>query len=318
MTSSQPDPGFWGGKSVVVTGGGGFLGRVLVGRLEDAGAEVAVVRSAEHDLRDSAAARAALEPAEVVFHLAARVGGIAFQARNPGLVVYENLIMAANVFEACRVLGVGKLVAASSVCVYPKHTATPFSEADVWAGYPEDTNAPYGVAKRMLLVLSDAYRRQYGLNSCAPLVANLYGPGDDFDPENSHVIAAMIRKFTEARDNGDEAVTLWGTGEPSREFLYVDDGARGLILAAERYDSSEPVNLGTGQETRIRDLAELIRDIVGFEGEIVWDTSRPDGQQKRMLDVSRARAAFGFEAEVPLAEGLRNTVEDYRAARARS
>ena len=309
---ARPDPGFWSGRAVVVTGGAGFLGAHMVGDLEDFGANVSVVRSAEHDLRDAAQARDAVEGAEVVLHLAARVGGIGFNRRNPAPLAYDNLIMGTNVFEQSRLAGVRKLVAACSVCAYPKHTPVPFSEDDLWIGYPEESNAPYGLAKKMLLVLSDAYRRQYGFDSCAPVMANLYGPRDNFDLEDSHVIAAMVRKFVEAAERGDEEVVLWGTGRPSREFLYVDDAARALLLAAERLDTSRPVNVGTGVETAIRDLAETIRSIAGFEGEIVWDTSRPDGQPSRYLDVTRSRELMGFEAEVELADGLERTVQSFR------
>jgi GDP-L-fucose synthase len=303
---------FWQGKPVVVTGGAGFLGKPTVRMLEDAGAQVRVVRSSEHDLRDAQATREALDGAQVVLHLAARVGGIGFNRRNPGPLAYDNLTMGTNVFEASRELGVEKLVAACSVCAYPKFTAVPFKEEDLWDGYPEESNAPYGLAKKMLLVLSDAYRRQYGFDSCAPIMANLYGPDDNFDPEDSHVIAAMVNKYVAAAENGEPTVTLWGTGNPSREFLYVDDAARALLLCAERLDSSDPVNIGTGIETKISDLAELVAAAVGFEGETVWDTSRPDGQPVRYLDVSKARERFGFEAEMPLGEGLRRTVESYR------
>jgi GDP-L-fucose synthase len=313
VTSALPDPAFWRGRRVAVTGGAGFLGGPTVRLLEGLGAEVRVVRSSEHDLRDRAAAQAAFEGRQVVVHLAATVGGIGFNRRNPAPLAHDNLAMGLNVFEACRDQGVEKLVAACSVCAYPKHTKVPFSEDDLWLGYPEESNAPYGLAKKMLIVLSDAYRRQYGFDSCAPVVANLYGPGDNFDLESSHVIAAMVHKYVIAAERGEPQVTLWGTGEPSREFLYVDDAARALVLAAERYDSSDPVNVGTGQETRIRDLAETIAALVGFEGETVWDSSRPDGQPKRYLDVSRARERFGFEAEMPLEEGLRRTIESFRA-----
>ena len=310
MTS--PDPGFWRGKAVTVTGGAGFLGRVVVRELEALGAEVRVVRSAQLDLRGADAARAAVDGADVVIHLAARVGGIGFNRRNPAPLAYDNLAMGNNVFEQARLAGVAKLVAACSVCAYPKHTPVPFSEDDIWSGYPEESNAPYGLAKKMLLVLSDAYRRQYGFDSCVPVIANLYGPGDNFDLEDSHVIAALIRKFAEAQDAGTGSVTLWGTGEPTREFLYVDDAARALILAAERLDTSEPVNIGTGEETRIRDLAETIRALTGFEGEVVWDARMPDGQPARYLDVRRARELIGFEAAVPLDAGLRRTVASFR------
>jgi GDP-L-fucose synthase len=314
MPSALPDPQHWSGKTVVVTGGAGFLGAPTVDRLTELGADVRVTRSAEHDLRDPVATREALEGADAVIHLAARVGGIGFNRRNPAPLVYDNLMMGANVFEACRELGVEKLVAACSVCAYPKFTPVPFREEELWSGYPEESSAPYGLAKKMLIVMSDAFRRQYGLNSCAPVLANLYGPGDNFDLEDSHVIAAMVRKYVEAVDRDHEDVVLWGSGEPSREFLYVDDAARALILAAESYDSSDPVNIGTGEETRIRDLAEKIARLTGFEGETVWDTSRPDGQPTRYLDVAKARERIGFEAEVDLDTGLRQTIESFRAS----
>jgi GDP-L-fucose synthase len=309
---SAPSPEFWGGRNVVVTGGAGFLGRPLVAMLGDLNAELSIPRAAEHDLRDPDAARAAIEGASVVVHLAARVGGIGFNLRNPAPLVYDNLMMACNVFEQARRAGVEKLVAACSVCGYPKFAQVPFSEDDLWNGYPEESNAPYGTAKRMLLVLADAYKRQYGFRSCVPVIANLYGPYDNFDLEDSHVIAAMIRKFVEAAERGDRDVVLWGSGKPTREFLYVDDAARAILLMAERFEGTEPVNVGTGRETSIRELAETIATESGFEGEIVWDESRPDGQPRRALDVSRAEERFGFRAEVGLQEGLRRTVAFYR------
>jgi GDP-L-fucose synthase len=312
---SEPAPAFWDGTDVVVTGGAGFLGKAVTARLDQLGARTRVVRSAEHDLRDPKATREAVDQAEIVIHLAANVGGIGFNRRNPAPLVYDNTMMTANIFEASRQAGVNKLVSACTVCAYPKFTPVPFSEDELWNGYPEESNAPYGLAKKMMLVLSDAYRRQYGFDSCAPIVANLYGPDDNFDLEDSHVIAAMIRKFVEAVERDEGEVTLWGTGNPSREFLYVDDAARALLLAAERLDTSEPVNVGTGCETKIRDLAETIAGIVGYQGELVWDTSRPDGQPTRYLDVSRARELMGFEAEVGLEEGLRRTVESFREHR---
>jgi GDP-L-fucose synthase len=310
---AEPSREFWNGKSVVVTGGAGFLGKHVTARLEDLGAEVRIPLSSEYDLRDSAAARAAVDGAQVVIHLAARVGGIGFNRRNPAPLVYDNMMMVGTVFEQSRQAGVEKLVSACTVCAYPKFTPVPFSEDSLWEGYPEETNAPYGLAKKMMLVISDAYRRQYGFDSAVPIVANLYGPEDNFDLEDSHVIAAMIRKYVEAQERG-ENVTLWGTGTPSREFLYVDDAARGLLLAAERLDTSEAVNIGTGTETRIKDLAETIERLVGFEGETVWDTSQPDGQPTRFLDVSRARELMGFEATTPLEEGLARTIESFRAS----
>lgn len=313
-----PDPAFWDGRDVVVTGGAGFLGKPTVRMLTDLGAAVRVPRSAEHDLNDPDACLEALGGADVVVHLAANVGGIGFNRRNPAPLVRDNMAMGLNVFEACRKLEVGKLVAACSVCAYPKHTPVPFSEDDLWDGFPEESNAPYGLAKKMLIVLSDAYRRQYGLDSCVPVVANLYGPDDNFDLEDSHVIAAMVHKYVVAAENDEPEVVLWGTGEPSREFLYVDDAARAMVLAAEHADSSEPFNVGTGVETKIRDLAELVVEATGFEGKTGWDSSRPDGQPVRYLDVTKAAESIGFRAQVPLAEGLRLTVDSFRSSLART
>jgi GDP-L-fucose synthase len=310
---SEPSAEHWDGRRTVVTGGAGFLGRFVVRRLEALGADVSVPLTAQYDLRDPAACRAAVEGADTVIHLAARVGGIGFNRRNPAPLVYDNLAMTNNIFEMSRQAGVRKLVSACTVCAYPKVLATPFSEDDLWNGYPEETNAPYGLAKKMMLVLSDAYRRQYDFDSVVPIVANLYGPEDNFDLQDSHVIAAMIRKYVEARDTGG-TVTLWGTGSPSREFLYVDDAARALLLAAEKLQTSAPVNVGTGVETRIRALAELIEELTGFTGETVWDASQPDGQPTRFLDVSRARELFGFEAKVELRDGLRETIASFEAA----
>jgi GDP-L-fucose synthase len=289
--------------------------------LHDLGADVSVVRSREHDLRDPAATRDALHGATLVIHLAARVGGIGYNRRNPGILVYDNMVIAANVFEQARQVGVEKLVSACTVCAYPKFTPTPFSENDLWNGYPEESNAPYGLAKKMMIVLSDAYRRQYGFNSCVPLMVNLYGPHDHFDLEDSHVIPAMIRKFVEAKERRQPRVVVWGTGRPSREFLYVKDAARALLLAAEHLNSSDPINLGTGRETSIRELAKTIQTLVDFQGEVVWDTTKPDGQPSRRLDVSRAKQLLGFEAEMTLEEGLRETVAYFletRAAHTRS
>ena len=311
-TGGDPSPGFWGGKKTVVTGGAGFLGSAVVRDLEGVGADVSVVRSSQRDLRDPAACRDAVEGATVVIHLAANVGGIGYNRENPAPLVYDNLMMTANIFEQSRLAGVEKLVSACTVCAYPKFTPTPFSEGELWNGYPEESNAPYGLAKKMMLVLSDAYRRQYGFDSAVPIIANLYGPGDNFDLESSHVIAAMIRKYVEAVERGDSEVVLWGTGSPSREFLYVDDASRALILAAERLEVSDPVNVGTGQETSIRDLAGMISELTGFTGQTVWDSSRPDGQPSRSLDVSRAHSLLRFEAKVNLAQGLENTIEWYR------
>jgi GDP-L-fucose synthase len=313
MAPAAPDTAFWSGKRVVVTGGAGFLGKPTTALLRELGADVSVVRSAEHDLREREATRGALEGSEVVLHLAANVGGIGFNRRNPAPLAHDNLQMSLNVFEAAREFGIGKLVAAGSVCAYPKFTPVPFSEDEIWNGYPEESNAPYGLAKKMNFVLSDAYRRQYGLDSCVPVMANLYGPGDNFDLEDSHVIAAMVHKYAVATERDEPEVVLWGTGEPSREFLYVDDAARALLLCAEKLDVSEPVNIGTGMETRIRDLAETICRLTGYRGKTVWDTSRPDGQPKRYLDVTRAKELIGFESEMPLEDGLRRTIESFRS-----
>jgi GDP-L-fucose synthase len=309
---AEPSRDFWLSQPVVVTGGAGFLGTAVTRDLEALGAEVRVVRSADHDLRDPQATRAAVDGAEIVIHLAANVGGIGYNRANPAPLVYDNLMMTGNLFEQCRAAGVRKLVSACTVCAYPKFVDAPFNEDDLWDGYPEESNAPYGLAKKMMLVLSDAYRRQYGFDSCVPIVANLYGPNDNFDLESSHVIAAMIRKYVEGQDAGAATVTLWGTGTPSREFLYVDDAARALLLAAEHLDVSDPVNVGTGQETRIKDLAETIERLTGFEGVTVWDSSKPDGQPKRFLDISRARELMGYEPTVSLEDGLERTIASFR------
>ena len=309
---TEPSREFWAGKAVTVTGGAGFLGSAVTRDLRDLGAEVRIVRSAEHDLRDPAATREAVAGADVVVHLAANVGGIGYNRENPAPLVYDNLMMTGNIFEQCRDAGVEKLVSACTVCAYPKFVDAPFNEDNLWHGYPEESNAPYGLAKKMMLVLSDAYRRQYGFDSVVPIVANLYGPNDNFDLESSHVIAAMIRKYVEAQDRGEDQVVLWGTGTPSREFLYVDDASRALLLAGERLEVSDPVNIGTGVETRIRDLAETIERLVGYEGETVWDSSRPDGQPKRFLDITRARKLMGYEPEVALEDGLARTIESFR------
>jgi nucleoside-diphosphate-sugar epimerase len=316
-TGADPTPAHWGAKAVVVTGGAGFLGSAVVRDLETLGADVRVVRSREHDLREPAETRAAVDGAEVVIHLAANVGGIGYNRRNPAPLVYDNLMMTGNIFEQCRQAGVEKLVSACTVCAYPSNTPVPFSEDSLWDGYPEGSNAPYGLAKKMMTVLSDSYRRQYDFRAAVPIVANLYGPRDHFSLEDSHVIPAMIRKYVEARDRGEQRVTLWGSGTPSREFLYVDDAARALLLAAERLDIARPVNVGTGTETRIRTLAETIERLTGYEGETVWDTSKPDGQATRFLDVSRAYDLMGFRARTRLEDGLRSTIEWFEGAKSK-
>jgi GDP-L-fucose synthase len=297
---------------VLVTGGGGFLGSHLVERLEAKGDDVFVPRSAEYDLTSPEDTARLFDEAdaELVFHAAAEVGGIGANRANPGRYWFANLAMGANVLEQARVHGTPKLVIVGTVCAYPKFASVPFSEDDLWSGYPEETNAPYGVAKKAVLVGAQAYREQYGLDAIFLLPTNLYGPRDNFDLETSHVIPALVRKMVES----DDEVVLWGDGSPTREFLYVDDCVDGLVLAAERYDGPEPVNLGAAREISIRDLAELIADVTGFRGTITWDTTKPNGQPRRSVDGSRARELFGFEARTPLREGIERTVAWYRAA----
>ena len=299
---------------VLVTGGGGFLGSHLVERLAADGHEVVVPRSADTDLTDmSATARLfdEVEP-EIVFHLAAEVGGIGANRANPGRYWYANLMMGAHVLEQVRLHASPKLVIAGTICAYPKFAPVPFREDDLWDGYPEETNAPYGVAKKAILVGAQSYRAQYGTNAITLLPVNLYGPRDNFDLATSHVIPALIRKMEEARERGETSITLWGDGSPTREFLYVDDCVEGFVLAAERYDGAEPVNLGTGEEISIADLAGLIAELTGYDGEIRWDTTEPNGQPRRRLDTTRAEERFGFRAAVPLREGLARTVAWYR------
>ena len=295
---------------VLVTGGGGFLGSHLVDRLRADGHDPFVARRRDYDLTVWTDAERLFDDAQpdLVYHLAAEVGGIGANRANPGRFWYANLMMGAHVLELSRMHGVGKLVVAGTVCAYPKFTPVPFREDDLWNGYPEETNAPYGVAKKAVLVGAQSYRAQYGLDAVFLLPANLYGPRDNFDLQTSHVIPALIRKMLAG---GDEVV-LWGDGSPTREFLYVDDAVEGLVLAAERYDGDKPVNLGTGAEVSIRELAELIAELTGFDGTLTWDTSMPNGQPRRALDASRARDAFGFVAQTPLRRGLEKTIAWYR------
>ena len=305
-------------RRVMVTGGAGFLGGHVVAELAQRGyGDVAVPRSRDYDLRTEPGVQRAytdLQP-EVVIHLAALAGGIGVNRANPAPFFYDNLMMGALVMEHARRAGVQKFVAVGTICSYPKYTPVPFRENDLWNGYPEETNAPYGLAKKMLLVQAQSYRQQYGFNAIYLMPTNLYGPHDDFDPETSHGHAALIRKFIEAQEQGADHIVAWGTGRPTREYLYVADAAQGIVDALEQYDGPEPVNLGTGQEVSIRQLAELIAGLVGFTGGIQWDTSKPDGQPRRCLDTSQALALFGWQATTPFDEGMRQTVAWYQQVR---
>lgn len=291
------------------------MGREVNSVLMDFGAvpeDIRIPRSKETDLRKLENCQEAVKNIDLVIHLAARVGGIGFNRMYPAQLFYDNAIMGIQLMEAARLDGVEKFVVVGTVCAYPKFAPVPFREDEIWNGYPEETNAPYGLAKKMLLIQSQAYRQQYDFNSIFLLPVNLYGPGDNFDPESSHVIPALIRKFNEAVKSGSKTVEVWGTGAASREFLYVKDAARGIVMAAERYDKPDPVNLGSGKEMSIKDLVEIIARLTGFEGEISWDTTKPDGQPRRCLDVSKAKMEFGFEAEMGFEEGLRRTISWYK------
>jgi GDP-L-fucose synthase len=309
----------WKGKRVAVTGGRGFLGSRVVALLRERGAtDVVTFGSRDYDLtRQTEVVRMYRDHRpQVVIHLAARVGGIGANRENPGRFFYENAIMGIEMMEQGRLNGVEKYVQVGTVCAYPKFATTPFSEDELWNGYPEETNAPYGLAKKMLLVQAQAYRQQYGFDAIYLLPVNLYGPGDNFDPESSHVIPALIRRCVDARDAGEPSIQVWGTGSATREFLYVDDAARGVVLAAERYDKPDPVNLGSSTEISIRDLVTLIARLTGFKGELVWDASKPDGQPRRKLNVDRARREFDFESSTSFEDGLRNTIDWYESSRA--
>lgn len=319
-----PDPAtFWRNKRVIVSGGSGFLGSVVVRKLQARGAqEIIVPRKAQYDLTQIEAVRqliadtATPQPVDMVIHLAARVGGIGSNRAHPAEFFYDNLMMGTALFHESWRAGIEKFVALGTICAYPKYTPLPFKEENLWDGYPEETNAPYGLAKKMLLVQSQSYREQYGYNSIFLLPVNLYGPGDNFDLETSHVIPGLIRKILTAAAHGEPQMVAWGDGTPTREFLYVDDAAEGILLAAERYNQSEPVNLGSSYEISIKDLWTMIARLTGFSGEVIWDTSKPNGQPRRKLDVTRARDFFGFESKVSFEEGLKRTIEWYRAEQA--
>jgi len=311
-------PSFWQNRRVCVTGGAGFLGSFVTEKLRQRGAnEIFIPRYPEYDLVQPQDVERLLDDArpDVIIHLAAHVGGIGANRLHPAEFFYDNLMMGVQLMHQAWKRGVEKFVAIGTVCAYPKYTPVPFREDDLWNGYPEETNAPYGLAKKMLLVQAQAYRQQYGFNAIFLLPVNLYGPRDNFDLESSHVIPALIRKCIEAQESGQETVEVWGDGSPTREFLYVEDAAEGILLATERYNGADPVNLGSGFEISIRDLAELIRRLTGFEGKLVWDTSKPNGQPRRALDISRAERYFGFRAKTDFEEGLRRTIEWYRRNR---
>jgi GDP-L-fucose synthase len=312
MTESN----FWKNKRVCVTGGAGFLGSFVCEKLAERGAaEIFVPKIEDYDLVQKSSINKMLDDSkpDIVIHLAAQVGGIGANLEHPADFFYDNLMMGVQLIHECYLRGIEKVVALGTICAYPKFTPLPFDEENIWNGYPEETNAPYGLAKKMLLVQSQAYRQQYGFNSIFLLPVNLYGPRDNFRPESSHVIPALIKKCLEAKANNSPSIEVWGDGSPTREFLYVEDAAEGILLATEKYNKSEPVNLGSGMEISIKDLVTLIAKLTGFKGELVWDTSKPNGQPRRQLSVERARREFGFEAKVGFEEGLRRTIDWYQA-----
>lgn len=303
------------GKKILVTGGAGFLGKQVVAQLKNAGVrlgDISVPRSQTCDLRSLEQCQEAVKGQDIIIHLAAHVGGIGLNREKPAELFYDNLMMGTQLIHAAYLSGVAKFVCVGTICAYPKFTPVPFKEDDLWNGYPEETNAPYGIAKKALLVQLQSYRQQYGFDGIYLLPVNLYGPEDNFKPESSHVIPALIRKVYEAQQQGAKQLPVWGDGSPTREFLFSEDAARGIVIAAQRYESAEPVNLGTGYEISIRDLVELICRLMDFQGELVWETDQPNGQPRRCLDTTRAKESFGFTAQVGLEEGLRRTIDWYR------
>jgi GDP-L-fucose synthase len=316
MTQTLITPKFWKNKRILVTGGAGFLGTHIVKLLKELDtAEIRIPRSSSHDLREKDVCIEVTKNIDIVIHLAANVGGIGYNQKNPATLFYDNLLMGVHLMEEARKNRVDKFVAIGTICAYPKFTPVPFKEEDLWNGYPEETNAPYGLAKKMLLVQAQAYRQQYDFNAVYLLPVNLYGPGDNFDPDSSHVIPALIKKFVDAKNNNESEVSVWGTGTPTREFLYVEDAARGVLLATENYNKSDPVNLGASFEISISDLAATVAKVVGFTGQIIFDSSKPDGQPRRKLDVSRAENEFGFTSEISFSDGLAQTVQWYRESK---
>jgi len=299
-------------KSILITGGAGFLGGYVVEKVSNRSPKkIFIPRSDQFDLRKQEVCKKVVENIDLVIHLAANVGGIGYNQAKPGELFYDNLVMGVHLMEEARKAGVKKFLGLGTICQYPKHTPVPFREEDLWNGYPEETNAPYGLAKKMLLVQAQSYRKQYDFNAIHLMPVNLYGPGDNFSPNSSHVIPALIKKFVDAKEREDEFVVVWGTGKPTREFLYVEDAAEAIVLAAEKYDGDDPVNLGSSFEISIEELANLIQKLVGFQGKIVWDKTKPDGQPRRKLDTSKAKKEFGFESTTSFEEGLKKTIDWY-------